>query len=264
MNIPAQETPNTTYGIQWHDDHIKKLNQEVSGLHSTLCADLIQGVTSEDLIIGGWAVHDALHPNSGADTDYSSEATFTVERWAVDDNSGLIVRIARGRQETVNTALAHLLARHVRGAWRWVPGIEDRRTRKIAQLASADSILKVDILEGCTNIDDEILRETFASAESPPLSLRVDSTRLEPLDRTQVLAAAASAHLRGTGNRTLAEPNSQQSAQSNRGESILHRAQHMIDARVQELAGTAAALSKAATAIRTGRRVRPSQTQQID
>lgn len=272
----STESPPAFPDIQWRDDTIGNLTTEILASHNALNQTLVEDARPEDLIIGGKAVHEALHPTRFSwDTSPPSEAKITLEHWVVAD--GVTVRLAKQRNDAATKARAALLARQVRGSWGWVPEVKDRRTAKIARLVGGASMLLIDVFE----FEDEhaLNDQSFIDMRPAPRvyaqeaqgswqRLRVDRTQLKPPDKSAIQVEARSVtHSRRTLAHTAqilsARSAQEASAVQNQGlqEELRQTGQWLIDEKVEQLTTMAANLSEVLTLIQDGRRVRPSRPQ---
>lgn len=122
--------------INWRQDDIAAAGVAVLTAASQARAELLHDVQPESLVIGGAAVRAAIEGNRvRCDDNKEAVASIGLERWAVDDDNLLAVRIAMGCRCPVIPGHARLLARQVTGRNARIPGVLQRRTDRIAGLA---------------------------------------------------------------------------------------------------------------------------------
>lgn len=275
------QNPDALPDINWYDDAIAELTKDLRTSHSFLSDSLVENPQPEDLIIGGSAVYDALHPQPPHwYIGPAPEANFTTEYWAYHNE--WTVRIAKQCSGVVSNEVSGLLARQVRGTWQWIPRLQDKRTAKIARIANASSILLVGIFEGKQSFDDQTMIEMRAASESRAgeygfqQQLQVDRKTLTHLDKEEVVREASWQVRHAIGwaymsyarrqprakevslEEVIAESFNVQARAEPSTQELKSKVQSIVDQRVDELTTTASALFRVVDMVQHGQRIRPS------
>lgn len=206
--VPTQECNDL------HKAEMGAVIEDARQLYERLGSALIHDVKPEDLVIDGEAVRFFAYTTSSerVSTIYLDDvtegepwSTAQIEHWSTDGQS--VVRITKEQSWQGCDSDAALLANQVTRAWHRIPGVEERRTNKIAQIATSSEGLRVDKIAAANKegLDDKGLHRLRAACEDwdyrSAQNLSITSTdvtpeTLSPLDE-EYLAVVAEICVRG-------------------------------------------------------------------
>lgn len=266
--------------IDWHNDVVPGLSDDLERHYDVLHATLYEDVTRRDIVIGGIAIrHDLnLHLPGNWTPGHEPVRYATVERWIKGDK--YIARLSC--LHTFGEEDHGMLMRQVTQPLPWLPLLSGIRTDSIARRAQLLPILDVSLLASKDHPNDEDFNQmrTASNEQLRTQSAGVMATRLlrptlNRIDKAEITASGQRVARTVYGDRyghlnkqdatstkqLLADAHAFENSITPTAKEIATATQSIINDRLADMYLSVEILTAAIETVTTGERIRPSEPQ---